>query len=40
MVVVDDVDELIERFHQAQGEFVKGNPDPSLARGSSPIEMT
>jgi ketosteroid isomerase-like protein len=28
MVVVDDVDELIERFHQAQGEFVKGNPEP------------
>ena len=28
MVVVDEVDELIERFHQAQGEFVKGNPEP------------
>ena len=27
-MVVDDVDELIERFHQAQGEFVKGNPEP------------
>ena len=28
MAAVDDVDELIERFHQAQGEFVKGNPEP------------
>jgi|SRR5215211_266122 len=24
----DDVDELIEQFHLAQGEFVKGNPEP------------
>ena len=28
MAAVDDVDELIERFHQAQGEFVKGNTEP------------
>jgi ketosteroid isomerase-like protein len=28
MATVDEVDELIERFHLAQGEFVKGNPDP------------
>ena len=28
MAAVDDVDELIERFHQAQGEFVKGDPEP------------
>jgi hypothetical protein len=28
MAAVDDVDELIEQFHQAQGEFVKGNPEP------------
>ena len=28
MSAVDDVDELIERFHQVQGEFVKGNPEP------------
>jgi ketosteroid isomerase-like protein len=28
MSAVDDVDELIERFHLAQGEFVKGNPEP------------
>ena len=28
MAAADDVDELIERFHQAQGEFVKGNTEP------------
>ena len=28
MAAVDDVDELIERFHLAQGEFVRGNPEP------------
>jgi hypothetical protein len=28
MAAVDDVDELIELFHSAQGEFVKGNPEP------------
>jgi hypothetical protein len=27
MASVDDVDELIEQFHLAQGEFVKGNPE-------------
>jgi hypothetical protein len=28
MVVWAEVDELIERYHQALGEFMKGNPDP------------
>jgi ketosteroid isomerase-like protein len=28
MSAVDDVDELIEQFDQAQGEFMKGNPEP------------
>ena len=28
MAAVDDVDELIEQFHLAQGEVVKGNPKP------------
>jgi ketosteroid isomerase-like protein len=28
MSAVDEVDQLIERFHQVQGEFVKGNPEP------------
>ncbi len=29
MSAVDDVDELIEQFHLAQGEVVKGNPEPA-----------
>jgi ketosteroid isomerase-like protein len=28
MAAVDDVDKLIERFHLAQGEVVRGNPEP------------
>jgi ketosteroid isomerase-like protein len=28
MAAVDDLDELIEQFHLALGEFVKGNPEP------------
>jgi ketosteroid isomerase-like protein len=28
MAVVDDVDELIEQFHLASDEFLKGNPEP------------
>jgi len=28
MAAVDDVDELIEQFHLAQGEFAKGNHEP------------
>ena len=28
MSAVEDVDRLIERYHQALGEFVKGNPEP------------
>src|SRR5919206_2339819 len=28
MSAVDDVDELIERYHLAQGELIKGNPEP------------
>jgi ketosteroid isomerase-like protein len=28
MAAVDDVDELIERFHLALGEFLKGDPEP------------
>ena len=29
MAVVDDVDQLIEEFHLASGEFLKGNPKPT-----------
>jgi ketosteroid isomerase-like protein len=28
MAAVDDVDQLIERFHRAQGAFVKGDAEP------------
>jgi ketosteroid isomerase-like protein len=28
MAAVDEIDEAIEQFHLAQGEFVKGNPEP------------
>ena len=28
MAAVDDVDQLIEQYQQALGEFVKGNPEP------------
>ena len=29
MAAVDDVDELIEQYHLALGEFMKGNPQPA-----------
>jgi ketosteroid isomerase-like protein len=29
MAAVDDVDYLIEQFHLASGEFLKGNPEPT-----------
>ncbi len=29
MAAVDDVDELIEQYHLALGEFLKGNPEPA-----------
>ena len=28
MAAVDDLDDLIERFDRAQGEFMKGDPEP------------
>ena len=28
MAAVDDLDELIEQYHQALDEFLKGNPEP------------
>jgi len=28
MAAADDVDELIEQFHLASDEFLKGNPEP------------
>lgn len=29
MAALAEVDELIERYHQALGEFMKGNPEPA-----------
>lgn len=28
MATVDDLDQVIEQYHQALGEFMKGNPEP------------
>ncbi len=38
MSAVDDVNELIEQYHLASDEFLKGNPSPS--RTSSRLEKT
>jgi ketosteroid isomerase-like protein len=40
MAAADDVDELIERFHLAQGEFVKGNPEPCKSLFSQREDVT
>jgi hypothetical protein len=29
MAAVDDLDEVLEQFHLAQGELLKGNPEPA-----------
>ena len=28
MAAVDDLDQVVEQYHQALGEVVKGNPEP------------
>ena len=28
VTALDDVDELIEQYYRAQGEFLRGNPEP------------
>jgi hypothetical protein len=38
MAAVDDVIELIEQFHLAQGEFVKGNPAHGWEQVAATIE--
>ena len=40
MTAVDDVDRLIERFQQALGEFVKGNPGPDKELFSRKDDVT
>jgi ketosteroid isomerase-like protein len=40
MSATDDVDRLIERFHLAQEEFVKGNPEPTQELFSHTEDVT
>lgn len=40
MSAINDVDELIEQFHLAQGEFAKGNPEPVLKLCSHREDVT
>jgi ketosteroid isomerase-like protein len=40
MAAVDDVDKLTEQFHLAQGEFVKGNAEPTLKLFSHREDVT
>jgi ketosteroid isomerase-like protein len=40
MSAADDVDELIEQFHLAQGELIKGNPEPVKKLTSHRYDVT
>jgi ketosteroid isomerase-like protein len=40
MSAVDDVDQLIERYHLALGEFVKGDPEPVKELFSRKADVT
>lgn len=40
MVTVDDLDRVIERFDLAQGEFLKGNPEPMTGLFSHREDVT
>ena len=40
MAAVDDVDELIEQYQLALGEFVKGNPEPAKKLWSHREDVT
>src|SRR5215208_5512652 len=40
MAAVDDVDELIEQYFRAQGEFLRGNPQPVKALFSHREDVT
>ena len=40
MAAVEDVDELIERFHLAIDEFLKGNPEPTKRLFSHQEDVT
>ena len=40
MSAADDVDELIDQYHLAQGEFLKGNTEPVKKRFSHREDAT
>jgi ketosteroid isomerase-like protein len=40
MAAVDDVDELIEQYHLAVDEFLKGNPEPAMELWSHRDDVT
>src|SRR5215212_5936183 len=40
MAAVDDVDELIEQYFRAQGEFLRGDPEPVKALFSHREDVT
>ncbi len=40
MAAVDDLDEVLEQFHLAQGEFAKGNPEPCKGYFSPQEDVT
>jgi ketosteroid isomerase-like protein len=40
MAAVDEVDEVIEQYHLAAGEFVKGNPEPAMKLFSHREDVT
>jgi ketosteroid isomerase-like protein len=40
MAAVDDLDEVLEQFHLAQGELLKGNPEPAKNMCSQREDVT
>jgi hypothetical protein len=40
MSAVDDLEEVLEQFHLAQREFVKGNPEPAKKMCSHREDLT
>jgi hypothetical protein len=40
MATIDELDEALEEYHQALGEFVKGNPEPAKGLWSHRDDVT
>jgi ketosteroid isomerase-like protein len=40
MATIDELDEALEKYHQALGEFVKGNPEPAKGLWSHRDDVT